>query len=188
MTMMISSLLPQRQSPLDRRLFLRRLSLALTVLTLLAGVTACQPAITVLQPAVTTSPLPAATVAPAERGLSVIGVDFDPALDSASFVSNGGVSLLVAISNSGQRSETEVEVTAELQDPTGRLRPIELVSETVRVKSLAPGGVEVVRFSQVTDLPLRSSYKLVVSVAPAPGETDLEDNTRTYDILVGDAR
>lgn len=187
-TMKISSLLPHRQPSPLAMIRVRRLTLVLIATVLLATLSACQPSITVLQPAATTSPLPVATVAPAARGLSVIGVDFDPPLEAGTLASNGGVSLLVAISNNGRHSEAGVQVTARLQDAEGRVRPVELMSETVRVKSLAAGAVEVVRFPQVTDLPLLSSYKLVVQVAPAPGETDLEDNTRTYDILVGENR
>lgn len=89
------------------------------LLVILIAITACQPAITVLQGENGVSPLPAATVAPASRGLSVIGVDFDPPLDAAQILSSGGVSLIVAVSNSGLQTEHGVLVTAELRDVDG---------------------------------------------------------------------
>jgi hypothetical protein len=44
--------------------------------------------------------------------------------------------------------------------------------------------VGVVRFSRVSDLPVRKSYQLVVELASVPGELKTQDNTRSYEILV----
>lgn len=173
-------LLPSRM----RRSALCRLPLGLLILAALASITACQPAITILPPSATAGPLMAATVAPPARGLAVIGVDFDPPLEYNQIVDSGGITLLVAVENHGLRNETGIQVTAQLQDPTVRGRSADLLKETIKIGVLAPGAVEVIRFSQVTDLPVRATYRLIVKVEPVAGETDLEDNTRIYDILV----
>jgi hypothetical protein len=154
------------------------------VLGLLAlGLAACQPSIEVVQPNDAMSPLPAATVAPSEHAISVVGVDFDPPLDAERLL-DSGVTLLVAIENQGLRSESDVEVTARLLDPTGTSDIQELLNETVLLDTVSAGEVRVVRFSPVTELPVRSLYKLVVDVSPVEGEEELGDNNRTYDITV----
>jgi hypothetical protein len=157
---------------------------------------ACQPLIEVVQPAQASataqtprsaeaaSPLAIATVAPAEHNLAVVGVDFDPPLDAARIVSDGGVTLLVAIENQGISAESNVTVTARLLDPQAFADSVPLLFEAVEVKALAPGEVRIVRFPQVTDLPLRSRYQLSVELASVPGEDDVTDNSRAYDIIV----
>jgi hypothetical protein len=132
------------------------------------------------------SPLAVATVAPAGHNLAVVGVDFDPPLDYARIVSNGGVTLLVAIENQGISAESTVTVTARLLDPQAPAGSAPLLFEVVEAKALAPGEVRVAPFPQVTDLPLRARYKLTVDVAPVPGEEDMTDNNRAYDIIVRD--
>ena len=64
--------------------------------------------------------------------------------------------------------------------------PRELLNDTVLIRSLAPREVRVVRFNQVTDLPVRERYKLVAELSPVRGERELSDNTRSFDILVHD--
>ena len=92
--------------------------------------------------------------------------------------------MLVAIKNLGLTVEPKVEVKARLLDPVDRGKPVELLNEIVIATSLSPGEVRVVHFTQVSDLPLRQRYKLEVELEPVPGERDLRDNTRSYDILV----
>ncbi len=113
-----------------------------------------------------------------------MGVDFDPSLDYSEITSNGGVTLLVAIKNLGLTTEPKVEVKARLLDPVDFGKPVELLNEVVIAKSLSPREVRVVRFTPVSDLPLRQRYKLEVELEPVPGERDLTDNSRGYDILV----
>ena len=147
------------------------------------SLTACQPLIEVVQPA--EAPIaPLATVAPDEREVAIMGVDFDPPLDAAQIMSNGGVTLLVAIENQGRVAEPVVRVSARLFDPQDTSTPGELVNEAITIRSLAPGEVRVVRFTQVTELPLRSRYKLIVEVVPVAGERDHDNNVRIYDIIV----
>ncbi len=112
-----------------------------------------------------------------------MGVDFDPPLEGGQLLRTGGVTLLVAVENQGRVTEQAARMTARLYDPASP-HGVDLASETITVRSLAPGELRVVRFTQVTDLPVRSQYKLAVEVSPAPGERELGDNLRTYDILV----
>ena len=112
-----------------------------------------------------------------------MGVDFDPPLEAGQILTSGGVTLLVALENQGRRTEPTARVTARLYDPESP-RGADLASETITVRSLAPGELRVVRFTQVTDLPVRSRYKLAVEVSPVSGERELDDNVRMYDIIV----
>ena len=123
-----------------------------------------------------------ATVAPDERGIAVMGIDFDPPLDAEQLLASGGVTLLVAVENQGRGAEPSVRVTARLFDPEGA--ETDLANETVTVKSLDPGELRVVRFNQVTELPIRERYKLLIEVTPVSGERELSDNVKTYDIIV----
>jgi hypothetical protein len=174
MTMTLSALLPA-----DVFLFRRGLSLVISILALVTLI-GCQPSIEVVQPG---SPVAPPTVAPDERGLAIMGVDFDPPLEGGQLLRTGGVTLLVAVENQGRVTEQAARMTARLYDPASP-HGVDLASETITVRSLAPGELRVVRFTQVTDLPVRSQYKLAVEVSPAPGERELGDNLRTYDILV----
>jgi hypothetical protein len=173
MTMMFPALLP------SGGLLLRRgIPLVVLFVTSVALI-GCQPSIEVLQP---TSPLPRPTVAPEERALALMGVDFDPPLEGGQILSRGGVTLLVALENQGRQTE-QARVTARLYDPDSP-RGADLANETITVRSLAPGELRVVRFTQVNDLPVRSHYKLAIEVSPASGERELDDNVRLYDIIV----
>jgi hypothetical protein len=179
MTMSPTKSLPARVRFLRRTFALLALSGALVLLM------GCQPLIEVVQPA---SPLgsplmPPPTVAPDERGLAILGVEFDPPLEAGQILSRGGVTLLVALENRGLVAETSAHVTARLSDPDA-IRPSDLARETITVRNLEPGELRVVRFAQVTDLPLRSRYTLTVEVLPVSGERDMDDNSRTYDIVV----
>jgi hypothetical protein len=160
--------------------FLLRGGLSLLV-SIVASVTllGCQPSIEVVQPA---SPVPA-TVAPDERNLAIMGVDFDPPLEAGQVLAGSGITLLVALENQGRRAEPVARVTARLYDPDSQ-NSADLASETISVRSLAPGELRVVRFTQVNDLPVRARYKLAVEVSPLSGEHQLDDNVRTYDIIV----
>ncbi len=172
--------------PASARHSRRLLPILLALLAALA-LAACQPLIEVVQPAPAAGPIaPLATVAPDARGVAILGVDFDPPLDAAQITSSGGVTLLVAIENEGLVAEPIVRVSARLSDPQDPSGSGELVNETISVRSLAPHEVRIVRFTQVTELPLRSHYKLHVEVVPVAGEHDRDNNVWTYDIIVHD--
>jgi hypothetical protein len=130
------------------------------------------------------TPPPAATVIPQEHALAIIGIDFDPPLDYNQIVSKGGVSLLVAVRNQGLMPESNVRVRAQLLDPADRSPAHELLNQAESLKTLAPGELRVVRFSQASELPKRDRYKLEVQIEPVPGETDTADNYRAYEIAV----
>jgi hypothetical protein len=174
MTMILSALLPACAVLLRRGAPL--VVLSVISVTLLG----CTPSIEVVQPV---SPLPPPTVAPDERALAIVGVDFDPPLEGGQILSSGGVTLLVAVENRGQQVEPAARVTARLYDPASA-SSVDLVSETITARSLQPDEVRVVRFTQVNNLPVRSKYKLAIEVAPVPGERERDDNVRIYDIIV----
>lgn len=174
--------LPHLQYPAYRG----RLALVVSAGLLLLLTAACQPAIQVFQPDAV--PMAVATVVPSPHALAVVGVDFDPPLQYEQIMAAGGVSLVVAVHNRGLYTESEVEVTAQLYDPAARGKPIPLLNETAVIETLEPGDVRLVRFGQVTALPLRGRYKLVVQVSAVTGETDRSDNVRIYEIVVNDAR
>jgi len=155
----------------------------LILIVISATLLGCQSSIEVVTPAVA-PPILAVTAVPQAHAVAIIGVDFDPELDYAQIISNGGVTLLVAIENQGQVTETGVELKARLLDTANQGSPRELLNETVIIRSLAPREVRVVRFNQVTDLPVRERYKLIAELSPVKGELDLNDNARSFDILV----
>jgi hypothetical protein len=161
---------------------LRRAALISLLILVSAALTGCQPLVEVVQPATpVASPV---AVAPEERGVAIMGVDFDPPLAAGQLLASGGVTLLVAVENQGQIVEPTVRVTARLIDPDAPARAGDLANETVIVKSLDSRELRIVRFTQVTELPVRDHYKLVVEVMPLPGERERGDNVKTYDILV----
>ena len=169
--------------PARRRLVCAAAGVILIVVsTTLLG---CQSSIEVVTPVVTPV-IPAVTAVPQAHALAIIGVDFDPALDYGQIISNGGITLLVAVENQGQATETNVELKARLLDTADEASPRELLNDTVLLRSLAPREVRVVRFNQVTDLPVRERYKLIAELSPVRGERDLSDNVRGFDILVRD--
>jgi hypothetical protein len=158
---------------------------SLTLIVISATLLGCQSSIEVVTPAV--SPvLPAVTAVPQAHAVAIIGVDFDPALNYSQIISNGGVTLLVAVENQGMATETNVVLKARLLDTAEEANMSELLNETELIRSLAPGEVRVVRFNQVTDLPVRERYKLVTELSPVRGERELSDNSRSFDILVHD--
>lgn len=172
---------------INRSLLARRVLLCfmpgLALFLISLAVLGCQSSIEVVTPAVTPV-LPVVTIVPAPYDLAIIDVDFDPSLDYSQIVSDGGVTLLIAVENQGLASESNVEVTARLLETVAGEQPRELLNETAVIRSLAPREVRVVRFNQVTDLPLRERYELSVELVPVQGERDLRDNARIFDILV----
>jgi hypothetical protein len=168
--------------PAARRIPLPRVAATLLLVVASTILLGCQPLIEVVQPATpVASPV---AVAPDERGVAIMGVDFDPPLEAGQLLATGGVTLLVAVENQGQVAEPSVRVTARLFDPDASPRAGDLANETITVKSLNPRELRVVRFTQVTELPIRERYKLTVEVMPVSGERERGDNVKTYDIIV----
>lgn len=162
-----------------------RTAASMVLLLVAVALSACQPSIE-LQPSTVRLSPPVATVVPAERSVGIIGVDFDPPLDDARFISFRSLTLLVAIENSGCTEEPRVEVRARLLDPAEAGTPVTLLDETIIVTALVPGELRVVRFPEVQALPPRQRYQLVVEMSGVSGDAVLEDNIRSYDILIRD--
>ena len=129
---------------------------------------------------------PVSTVTPQQHDLAIVAVDFDPPLDFAQIRNNGGVTLLVVVENRGRSAEADVGIAAHVQDPNDSMR--ELSREAVMLGQLNAGALRMVRFTQVSDLPLRERYRLVVSVEAVAGETDIANNSRSYDIVIQNGR
>lgn len=174
--MLYISLFPRKRAVSGRGL----LVMILPMVLLVSG--ACQPSIEVVDPRV-----PVATVVPSAHALAIIGVDFDPPLDSPQLGAQGGVRLLVAVENQGRYPEFDIEVSAQLRDPAMRNAGDVFLNETVVIAVLEPGEIRLVPFSQVTALPVRGRYELVVGLAAPHGELELRDSSRVYTILVNGA-
>jgi hypothetical protein len=172
-----------RRKSLNGAHIVRRALTGLTFIVIAATQLGCQSSIEVVTPAVTPVS-PAVTTVPQAHAVAIVGVDFDPALNYSQIAANGGVTLLVAVENEGLATESNVELKVRLLDTVDAARPQELLNETVVIRSLLPHEVRVVRFDQVTDLPVREQYKLVAELSPVKGEYELSDNSRSFDILV----
>lgn len=149
----------------------------------LFALTGCASGVTVsTRPSST--PLAVSTVEPEPHDLAIIGVDFDPSLEYEQVVADGGVSLMVAVQNSGLEDAFDVQVTARLIDPEDDMGRGELLNETVTLGSVAGGELAIVRFPQVSMLPLRPRYRLEIQIAAITDEHDLSDNFRAFDITL----
>ncbi len=113
--------------------------------------------------------------------LAVLGVDFDPALDTARLANHEPVNLLVGISNQGTSRESDVLVTADLWSGDGSTR---LLHTERRIDSLAAGNVMALRLSNTQTPPFMTRYRLAVKIAPVDGETNTSNNTRNLDIEI----
>ncbi len=117
--------------------------------------------------------------------LAVLGVDFDPALDTARLANHEPVNLLVGISNQGTSRETDVLVTADLWSGDGSTR---LLHTERRIASLAAGNVMALRLQNTQTPDIMTHYRLSVKIASVDGETNTSNNTRNLDIEVNTSR
>ena len=119
-----------------------------------------------------------------EHDLAVLAVDFDPPLNYQEIVacrSRGeGITLLVAVENTGVSAEQNVLVQAKLSE---RLSKTVYVEKQGTIETIAPGEIKIVHLRD-TDIPFSFEYTLSVSIVPVAGETRLEDNSKTYDLLI----
>ncbi len=126
-----------------------------------------------------TSPLPAPN---GKHNLAVLAVDFDPPLSYQQLtVYRQGVELLVAIENSGSVTERDVAVRAWLSSPED---PDFVLSQEAALKEIAPGEVQIVRFSRLTEIPYHQTFRLEVAVDALDGESDYGDNQKAFDIQI----
>jgi hypothetical protein len=119
-----------------------------------------------------------------EHNLAVLAVDFDPPLEYEEILAarnrGEGITLLVAVENTGTVTERDVWVEAELSRGEGG----ELIlQQQGKVEAIAPGEIRLVRFKD-TDIPFSYRYQLKVRVLPVEGETRLADNLKSYDLVV----
>jgi len=163
------------------RTFFSWWSLGPLLLAALLVLTGCIPAIEVTQSSV---PIAVATVAPRAHDLAILGVDFDPPLDDERLLTGSAVTLLVAVENRGLAAEEDVQVVARLLDVADPENSRELYAESVVVEKVPAGEVHFVRFTQTVGMPLREHYRLDVEVLPVAGETERNDNLRSYDIVI----
>lgn len=127
----------------------------------------------------TASPSP---ITPKEHDLAILAIDFEPQLDYAQIANNpDGLTLLIAVENTGLSTEKNVLIEAQLSADEGRTI---IVQRSAEIASIAPGETQVVRFTQIHRPPYRPAYQLSVQVVAAPGETNLTDNVRIYDLLI----
>lgn len=116
------------------------------------------------------------------HNLAVLTVDFDPPLTYQQLVLRPqSVELLVAIENAGKVTERDVTVRAQLSTPQS---PDDLLTQGASVASIAPGEIQIVRFSRLSEIPFHETYILEVVVEPVVGETDLTDNTRAFELQI----
>jgi hypothetical protein len=133
----------------------------------------------VLGPGTLTSPLPAGS---GESNLAVLALDFDPALNYRQLIARRqSVALLVAIENTGRSTERNVTVRAQLSSAEDQDL---FLTQEAAVASIAPGEIQIVRLSELGEIPFRHSYHLEVMVDPVKGEKDLSDNRKAFDIQV----
>ncbi len=119
-----------------------------------------------------------------EHNLAILGVDFDPPLDYDKIMERKkrgeGVTLLVAVENTGISTEANVAVQITLskdQDQTPFLK------QSGTISSIAPGEIKIIHFKD-NDIPLSYEYHLQVDVNPVNGETQVANNRKNYDLLI----
>jgi hypothetical protein len=128
------------------------------------------------------TPLPQEQVE--EHNLAVLAVDFDPPLEYEEIVARKdrgeGITLLVAVENSGAVTEQAVSVEVELSKDQGE--SLFLHKQGI-IDTIAPGEIKLVHFED-TEIPFSYEYQLRVRVEPVEAETRLVDNEKTYDLLI----
>jgi len=124
----------------------------------------------------------AQTSLPAEHDLAVLAIDFNPPLDRNDLWSERAqVTLLIAVENRGLTQEKEVGVSAKLSD---LYQSQALLRQSTTLTDLAPGEVQVVRFTGISNVPYRRAYRLEVGVSPVEGEWALENNIKIYELTI----
>ena len=119
-----------------------------------------------------------------EHNLAVLAVDFDPPLEYDEIVARKergeGITLLVAVENTGAATEQAVSVEVELSKDDGNTL---FLHKQGIIDTIAPGEIKLVHFED-TEIPFSYEYQLRVRVEPVEAETRLMDNEKTYDLLI----
>jgi len=116
--------------------------------------------------------------------VALLAVDFDPPLVYEEMVARKnrgeGITMLVAIENTGTNAERDVAVEMQLCRDNGKTV---ILHKTSTIEMIAPGEVKIVQFRD-TNIPFSRAYLLQVNVAPVPGEVRFGDNQKSYDLLI----
>jgi hypothetical protein len=119
-----------------------------------------------------------------EHNLAVLAVDFDPPLEYDEIVARKergeGITLLVAVENTGAIAEQSVSVEVELSKDGGNTL---FLHKQEIIDTIAPGEIKLVHFED-TEIPFSYEYQLRVRVEPVRAEMRLMDNEKTYDLLI----
>lgn len=114
--------------------------------------------------------------------LAILAVDFDPPLDYHNLIIlRQSVALLVVVENTGNTTEREVTVQAQLTSPDDAQL---LLAGSTTTESIAPGEVQILRFTPLADIPHYLNFHLEVLVDPVEGEADTSDNRKVLDIQI----
>lgn len=121
-----------------------------------------------------------------EHDLAVLAVDFDPPLEYDEIMAQRdrgeGITLLVAVENTGSSAEHDVTVEVRLSKIEDRDQVVLLRKEGT-ISEIAPGEIKIVHFKD-TDIPFSYRYSLWVHVVPVSGETRQSDNEKSYELLI----
>jgi hypothetical protein len=133
----------------------------------------------------TVEPTPSPQVQDIDKhNLAVLAVDFDPPLEYEEILAaknrGEGITLLVAVENTGSVTERDVVVEVELSRGDGGGL---ILYQQGSVDAIAPGEIKLVRFKD-TEIPFSYKYQLKVRVLPVEGEIHLADNVKSYDLVV----
>jgi hypothetical protein len=119
-----------------------------------------------------------------EHNLAVLAVDFDPPLEYDEIIARRergeGITLLVAIENTGAMAEQAVSVEVELSKDNGNTL---FLHKQGTIDAIAPGEIKLVHFED-TEIPFSYEYRLLVRVVPVEAEVCVADNEKTYDLLI----
>ena len=121
---------------------------------------------------------------PGEHNLAVLAVDFDPPLVYEEIMARRdrgeGITLLVAVENTGTVAEDDVVVEVELSKDKGKTL---FLHKQALIDAVVPGEIKLVHFKD-TEIPFSYEYQLRVRVKPVAGETRVIDNEKSYDLLM----
>jgi hypothetical protein len=135
-------------------------------------------------PSVTTASPAAQEETALEHDLAVLAVDFDPPLEYDEVVAlkarGEGITLLVAVENTGTSAEQSVMVKVTL---SGNDSKAPFLQKEGVIESIAPGEIKIVQFRD-TEIPFSYTYQLGVQVVPVAGESRVTDNQKRYDLLI----
>lgn len=122
-----------------------------------------------------------ATPLPELHDVVVTAVDFDPLPRPDKPLDAEKSSFLAIIENKGNKTESQLAVSAVLRSDKDE-NP--LFQSRSQIERLAPGESRVVRFEKLGSIPLLPAYVLHVEVAPVTGEARIDNNTKSYRIEV----